>query len=55
MCLTSQPLGNADGFSYLYLVDDTTGFSPEPLIYSDYSPTLRANRFGLKIVERKNN
>lgn len=51
MCLTSQPLGNAGGFSYLYLVDDTTGFSPEPLIYTGYSPTLRANRFGLKVVE----
>lgn len=55
MCLTSQPLGNAGGFSYLYLVDDTTGFSPEPLIYTDYSPTLRANRFGLKVVEKEVN
>lgn len=53
MCLTEQSLGNTEGYSYLYLVDDTRGFSPEPLIYTDYSPTLRANRFGLKIVERK--
>lgn len=53
MCLTAQPLGNAGGYSYLYLVDDTIGFHSEPKIYKDYSPTLRANRFGLKIVERE--
>ena len=35
-----------------FLLDDTNlGFNPTPKIYKDVSPTLRANRYGLKIVE----
>ena len=36
------------------LYDDTNlGFNPEPKLYWEFSPTLRANRFGLKIIEKE--
>lgn len=50
MCLVAQPVGNAGGNSYLYLVDDLYS-NREPRIYKDYSPTIRAERQGLKVVE----
>ena len=34
------------------LIDDTNcGFNPTPKIYTEYAPTLRAGRYGLKIKE----
>lgn len=54
MCVLSQPVGNAGGFSYLYaveqpmLIDDTYGYDGTRL-YKDYCPTLRSERHGLKV------
>lgn len=51
MALLSQPVGNAGGNSYLYMIiDDTQGFDGVR-IYRDYAPSLRANRSGLKTME----
>lgn len=37
---------------FIELIDDTNcGFNPIPKIYRDYSPTLRASRYGLKKKE----
>ena len=51
MALLSQPVGNAGGNSYLYMIiDDTQGFDGgrcDP----DYAPSVRANRSGLKTRE----
>ena len=34
------------------LIDDTNcGFNPAPKIYTEYAPTLRAGRYGLKVKE----
>ena len=33
------------------IIDDTQGFEQEPRIYKEYSPSLRANRSGLKTIE----
>ena len=57
MCLLSQPVGNAGGYSYLYLVDEW-GYiivedfykSRPPRLYEDYAPTLRSERIGLKVL-----
>lgn len=35
---------------YILMIDDTTGYSKEPVIYKEYVPTLRAERFGLKVL-----
>ena len=38
--------------SEIELIDDTNlGFNPTPKIYTDYAPTLRAGRYGLKVKE----
>lgn len=35
----------------IFILDDTNlGFNPIPKIYMDTSPTLRASRYGLKVV-----
>lgn len=49
MCLLSQPVGNAGGYSYLYIVDDMYA-NREPRIYKDHCPTLRSERYGLKVI-----
>ena len=37
------------------IIDDTNlGFNPEPKIYLNICPTLRASRYGLKTVEKIN-
>ena len=37
---------------FIELIDDTNcGFNPTPKIYTEYAPTLRAGRYGLKIKE----
>lgn len=53
MCLTAEPVGNAGGYSYLYIIDDTYKNRPVRL-YEDYSPSLRAERTGLKTLMIKN-
>lgn len=51
MALLSQPVGNAGGNSYLYMIiDDTQGFDGVRC-YEDYAPSLRANRSGLKVMD----
>lgn len=52
MCLNAQPVGNTGGYSYLYIIDDIYN-NREPRVYNEYSPTLRAERQGLKVVEKK--
>ena len=52
MCCLSQPIGNSGGYSYLYLVDDIYNHR-EPRIYENYSPTIRAKRQGLKVVQNE--
>ena len=38
--------------SEIELIDDTNlGFNPTPKIYTEYAPTLRAGRYGLKVKE----
>lgn len=38
--------------SEIELIDDTNlGFNPTPKIYTEYAPTLRASRYGLKVKE----
>ena len=49
MCLLAQPVGNAGGFSYLYLIDDTYK-NREPRLYDKYSPSIRAERQGFKVI-----
>lgn len=42
----------ARGVSEIELIDDTNlGFNPTPKIYTEYAPTLRASRYGLKVKE----
>ena len=42
-------MNNDNGF--VALLDDTNlGFNPTPKLYRDFSPTLRASRYGLKII-----
>ena len=42
----------ARGVSEIELIDDTNlGFNPTPKIYTEYAPTLRAGRYGLKVKE----
>ena len=36
------------------IIDDTMGFEKEARVYTDYSPSLRASRSGLKTVESDN-
>lgn len=42
--------GGLGGCSGLYIVDDLYA-NREPRVYEDYSPTLRSERFGLKVIE----
>ena len=42
----------ASSINKIELIDDTNcGFNPTPKIYTEYAPTLRAGRYGLKIKE----
>lgn len=34
------------------VLDDTMGFDGKPRLYSEYSPTIRASRYGLKAIEQ---
>ena len=49
MACLAQPVGNAGGFSYLYLIDDTYK-NREPRLYDNYSPSIRAERQGFKVI-----
>lgn len=49
MACLAQPVGNAGGFSYLYIVDDIYK-SRKPRIYNKYSPSIRAERQGFKVI-----
>ena len=49
MACLAQPVGNAGGFSYLYLIDDTYK-NREPRLYDKYSPSIRAQRQGFKVI-----
>jgi hypothetical protein len=53
MALNASPVGNMGGYSYLYIVDDLYA-NREPRLYTE-CPTLRSERFGLKVVEEINN
>ena len=33
------------------IIDDTFGYEGEARIYVDYSPAIRSERFGLKVME----
>lgn len=49
MACLAQPVGNSGGFSYLYLVDDTYK-NRELRFYDKYSPSIRAERQGFKVI-----
>ena len=49
MACLAQPVGNTGGFSYLYLIDDTYK-NREPRLYDKYSPSIRAERQGFKVI-----
>ena len=49
MACLAQPVGNAGGFSYLYLIHDTYK-NREPRLYDNYSPSIRAERQGFKVI-----
>lgn len=49
MACLAQPVGNAGGFSYLYIIDDT--YKNRKLrVYDKYSPSIRAERQGFKVL-----
>ena len=49
MACLAQPVGNSGGFSYLYLVDDTYT-DRKPRFDDQYSPAIRAERQGFKVI-----
>ena len=49
MACLAQPVGNTGGFSYLYLIDDTYK-NRAPRLYDEYSPSIRAERQGFKVI-----
>ena len=49
MACLAQPVGNTGGFSYLYLIDDTYK-NRESRLYDNYSPSIRAERQGFKVI-----
>lgn len=51
MALMSQPVGNLGGNSYLYAVCiDDMYMNRETRFYEEVTPTLRSERFGLKVA-----
>ena len=53
LILTERKSNNMGKF--IKLIDDTNcGFNPIPKVYEDYAPTLRAGRYGLKVLEERN-